>query len=146
VTPVIEALSQPPMAARRVEVVERKGLGHPDTICDALVEAVAVALNRMYRERAGAILHYNIDKALLVAGQCVTGFGWGELTRPMTLYVGDRATFEADGVKLPVEETMGEAVDEATAPTASSPSRGPRGVRRPPGRTRCHTRGRSTAC
>ena len=69
-TLVIEALRQAPVAARRIELVERKGLGHPDTICDALVEAVAVALNRMYRERTGAIQHYNIDKALLAAGQC----------------------------------------------------------------------------
>jgi len=110
-TLVIESLAQPPVAARRVELVERKGLGHPDSICDAVVEAIAIALNRMYRERTGAILHYNIDKALLVAGQCTMGFGWGEVTRPMTLYVGDRATFEADGVKLPVEDTMREAVD-----------------------------------
>lgn len=110
-TLVIEALRQAPVAARRIELVERKGLGHPDTICDALVEAVAVALNRMYRERTGAIQHYNIDKALLAAGQCAKGFGWGEVTRPMTLFVGDRATLEANGVRLPVEETMREAVD-----------------------------------
>lgn len=110
-TVAIEALRQPAVAARRMELVERKGLGHPDTICDCLVEAIAVALNRMYRERTGTILHYNIDKALLVAGQCVMGFGWGEVTRPMSLFVGDRATFEADGIKLPVEETMHEAVD-----------------------------------
>jgi S-adenosylmethionine synthetase len=110
-TLVIEALRQSPVATRRVELVERKGLGHPDAICDSLVEAIAIALNRMYRERTGAILHYNIDKALLAAGQCVKGFGWGELKRPMTLFVGDRATFEADGEKLPVEATMREAVD-----------------------------------
>jgi len=108
---VIEALQQTPVAARRIELVERKGIGHPDTICDALVEAIAIALNRMYRERTGAILHYNIDKALLAAGQCVKGFGWGEVRRPMTLFVGDRATFEADGQKLPVEATLREAVD-----------------------------------
>src|SRR5688572_13621773 len=95
-TLVIEALRQSPVAARRVELVERKGLGYPDTNCDSLVEAIAIALNRLYRERTGTVLHYNIDKALLVAGQCVKGFGWGELKRPMTLFVGDRATFEAD--------------------------------------------------
>ena len=110
-TLVIEALRQPSVAARRAELVERKGLGHPDTICDALVETIAVALNGMYRERTGAILHYNIDKALLVAGQCAMGFGWGGVTRPMTFYVGDRATFEVDGVKLPIEETTHAAVD-----------------------------------
>ena len=60
-----------------MEVVERKGIGHPDTICDSLVEAVSVALNCMYLAELGAIPHYNIDKALLIAGQCAKGFGWG---------------------------------------------------------------------
>ena len=107
---VVEALRQPSVAARRVELVERKGLGHPDTICDSLVEAIAVALNGLYRERAGRILHYNIDKAMLVAGQCAKGFGRGEVTKPMRLIVGDRATLEVGGVALPVEETMRAAV------------------------------------
>lgn len=109
-TLVIEALRQTPVAARRVELVERKGIGHPDTICDSLVEAIAVALNRMYRARTGTILHYNIDKALLVAGTCEKDFGGGRITRPMRLFVGDRATLTVDGTALPVEETLHEAV------------------------------------
>ena len=51
----VEALPGPPIARRRVELVERKGLGHPDTICDSLVETIALALNRMYVERLGAV-------------------------------------------------------------------------------------------
>jgi S-adenosylmethionine synthetase len=108
---VVEALSDTPVRRRRVELVERKGIGHPDTMCDALVEAIALALNRMYLERAGTIPHYNIDKALLVAGQCVKRFGGGEVTRPMELIVGDRATFTIDRTTLPVEETAQAAVD-----------------------------------
>jgi S-adenosylmethionine synthetase len=108
---VIEALAGPPVGRRRVEIIERKGIGHPDTICDSLVEAIAVALNRMYLERLGTVAHYNVDKALLIAGQCRKGFGGGEVTRPMEFIVGDRATFEADGSKLPVEETANIAVD-----------------------------------
>ncbi len=108
---ILEALRETPVARRRIELVERKGLGHPDTICDALVEAISLALNRMYLAEAGAILHYNVDKALLAAGQCRKGFGWGELTQPMELVVGDRATFEVDGKRLPVEETARAAVE-----------------------------------
>jgi S-adenosylmethionine synthetase len=108
---IVEALDGPPVARRRVELVERKGLGHPDTICDSLVEAVAVALNRMYVERLGTVVHYNVDKALLIAGQSRTDFGGGVVTRPMEFIVGDRATFEAGGVKLPVEDTALAAVD-----------------------------------
>ena len=109
-TLVIEALCQTAVASRRVELVERKGIGHPDTICDALAEAIAVALNRMYRARTGTILHYNIDKALLVAGACEKRFGGGRVTRPMRFFIGDRATFTLDGARLPVEDTLHEAV------------------------------------
>jgi S-adenosylmethionine synthetase len=108
---VIDAVREVPVARRRFELVERKGLGHPDTVCDSLVEAASLALNRMYLAKLGAIAHYNVDKALLVAGQCPKGFGWGAVTRPMELVIGDRATFTVDGTTLPVEETVRSAVD-----------------------------------
>ena len=107
---VIEALGTQPVPRRRIEVVERKGIGHPDTMCDSLVETVSVALNRMYLAELGAVPHYNIDKALLIAGQCAKGFGWGAVTRPMEFVIGDRATDDVDGRKLPVEETVRQAV------------------------------------
>lgn len=106
----VEALGVTPVAQRRVELVERKGLGHPDTICDELAEAVALALNRMYREHTGAVLHYNVDKALLVAGRCAKTFGGGRLLEPMELVLGDRATVELEGRALPVAEAVEEAV------------------------------------
>ncbi len=108
---VIEALDGTPVAERRMEVVERKGLGHPDTICDSVVEAASIALSRLYLEHAGVIAHYNVDKALLVAGQCVKRFGGGEVVRPMELIIGDRATDELNGRTLPVGDAVREAVD-----------------------------------
>ena len=51
-----------------IEIVERKGLGHPDTICDLVMERISVALSNAYLERFGRILHHNRDKGLLVAG------------------------------------------------------------------------------
>jgi len=65
----LEALGDVPVARRRTELVERKGLGHPDSVCDALVEAASLALNRLYLERRGTILHYNLDEALLAVGE-----------------------------------------------------------------------------
>lgn len=111
----IEAIEGRPVPDRRIEVVERKGLGHPDTICDAVAEAASVALAGMYLERAGAIAHYNVDKALLVAGGCEKRFGGGELTRPMELIIGDRATDVVNGCRLPVAETVCRAVEAWTA-------------------------------
>jgi S-adenosylmethionine synthetase len=58
------------LSENTVEVVERKGLGHPDTICDALVETFSQNLCRDYRRRFEQILHHNVDKALLCAVAC----------------------------------------------------------------------------
>jgi len=109
---VIESLRGLPVSQRRIELVERKGIGHPDTICDSLVEAVAIGLNRMYLKHLGAVAHYNVDKALLMAGQSRVWFGGGEVKRSAQFIVGDRATFAIGHDRLPIEETVHNAADE----------------------------------
>jgi S-adenosylmethionine synthetase len=87
-----------------VEVVERKGLGHPDTICDALAEALSRSLCREYRERFGAILHHNVDKALLCAGCAAPAFGGGTVTRPFDIYLAGRAICTVGAEIVPVRQ------------------------------------------
>jgi S-adenosylmethionine synthetase len=95
-----------------VEVVERKGKGDPDSICDALVEEVSRALTREYVAHFGGPLHHNVDKALLWAGAAEPAFGEGEVLRPMRIYLAGRATMEMDGIRIPVAEV---AVEGARA-------------------------------
>src|SRR6185369_1323255 len=85
-----------------VEIVERKGVGHPDQICDCVMDAISVALSRAYLQHFGTILHHNIDKGLLAAGRVEKRFGGGEMLQPMELTIGDRATFTASGQEIPV--------------------------------------------
>ena len=92
------------MTDHRVEIVERKGTGHPDFICDSIMEAISVALSREYRKVFGTVLHHNIDKGLLAAGRTEVMFGGGRLTKPMELIIGDRATSSAGGRKIPVRD------------------------------------------
>lgn len=87
-----------------LEIVERKGVGHPDTICDALAEALSTGLSRFYLDQFGAILHHNVDKALLCGGAACPAFGGGEILEPVVIYLAGRATREFQGVKVPVEE------------------------------------------
>ncbi|KCZ71660.1 archaeal S-adenosylmethionine synthetase [Candidatus Methanoperedens nitroreducens] len=93
----IEELSATPIAERKVEVVERKGIGHPDYICDSIMNQVSVELSKEYIKRFGTVMHHNIDKGMLVAGEVKTKFGGGVILKPMRLIFGDRATFEVDG-------------------------------------------------
>jgi S-adenosylmethionine synthetase len=90
--------------ARDVEMVERKGRGHPDSICDGLAEAFSIGLTRAYYERCGAILHHNVDKVLLAAGSSNPRFGGGEVTAPLEVFLAGRATSMADGIVIPVSE------------------------------------------
>lgn len=87
-----------------VEIVERKGTGHPDQICDSVMDAISVALSKAYLEEFGTILHHNIDKGLLAAGRVEKRFGGGEVIEPMELTIGDRATFSVAGKEIPVED------------------------------------------
>lgn len=96
-------IDAPSPAAAPFEIVERKGVGHPDTICDALTEALSHALCRFYIERFGLILHHNVDKALLWGGAARPAFGGGEVVAPIELYIAGRATRDARGVAVPVE-------------------------------------------
>ena len=98
-----------PSAGREVEIVERKGLGHPDTICDSIAEEVSRTLCTHYLSRVGHVLHHNADKALLVAGRSEPAFGGGRVREPMRLIVGDRATIEWRGEFFPVHELAEEA-------------------------------------
>jgi len=104
IEPLILESSRVPLAQESVEIVERKGLGHPDTICDAVMEAVAVRLAQAYVKTCGRVLHFNADKGMLVAGQVACRFGGGSVLAPMRLVMGDRATFEWKGKRIPVKE------------------------------------------
>jgi S-adenosylmethionine synthetase len=98
--------------ANAVEVVERKGLGHPDTICDALAETLSRNLCRAYQERFGLVLHHNVDKALLCGGRAAPAFGGGVVLAPTTVYLAGRATTEIAGRNIDVAEI---AVDGSRA-------------------------------
>ena len=95
-----------------VEYVERKGLGHPDSICDSIMQTAAESLRQEYRSRCGHILHHNLDKALLVAGQSEPAIGGGRMVSPIQIIAGDRAMTSLGDVKIPVAEIVESAVSE----------------------------------
>ncbi|MCX7770953.1 MAG: methionine adenosyltransferase [Proteobacteria bacterium] len=102
----IETIAGYTMSEQFLEIVERKGKGHPDTICDSIVESISIALAEEYKKRAGKILHFNIDKALLSAGKVEKSFGGGKVLKPIELIVGDRATFFIGNKKIPIQELI----------------------------------------
>ena len=101
---IVETYKGKSISEHRVEIVERKGTGHPDQICDSIMDAISVALSQTYLREFGTILHHNIDKSLLAAGRVEKFFGGGKVVQPMELIIGDRATFRAAGREIPVAD------------------------------------------
>ncbi|TFF84193.1 methionine adenosyltransferase [Candidatus Heimdallarchaeota archaeon] len=88
-----------------VEIVERKGKGHPDFICDKAAEELSISLSKWYIENHGRILHHNVDKAVLCGGQSNTKIGSGEVLEPIYLLLVGRAVgigSKMNGKYLPI--------------------------------------------
>ena len=59
---IVKELIQKPIEEQEVEIVERKGIGHPDSISDGIAESVSRALCQVYMEKFdGKIMHHNTD-------------------------------------------------------------------------------------
>lgn len=101
-----------PVAQGPTEFVERKGVGHPDSLCDGVAEAVSRRLSRFYRDEFGHILHHNTDKVHLGAGRSQPAFGGGTVLDPIYVLVGGRATKTVDGEPIPVDELATTAARE----------------------------------
>jgi len=102
----VNALNQTPVEQQPIEICERKGVGHPDSICDSMMDKISIALSEEYLRRFGTILHHNIDKGLLVAGEVECRLRGGRVLKPMLVVFGDRATFGVGGDSVPVEEIV----------------------------------------
>ena len=86
-------INQRPPFLPSVEFVERKGSGHPDTICDRLAEDLARDLARTSLEQTGRVQHFNVDKAIFAAGSVDVGFGGGEHTKRSRLVLVGKVNF-----------------------------------------------------
>jgi len=99
-----------PIEKQKIELVERKGLGHPDSLCDGIAESVSRALCAEYIERYGRVLHHNTDQVELVGGAARPEYGGGEMIKPVYILLSGRATTLVDNERIPVSEI---AIDAA---------------------------------
>ncbi|MEV7466821.1 methionine adenosyltransferase [Streptomyces kronopolitis] len=87
-------------------IVERKGLGHPDTLADHLAERLSRAYSRYTVRHFGAVLHHNFDKLALLGGASEVRYGGGAMTAPIRVLVNGRAAPTCGGERIPVTEIV----------------------------------------
>ena len=86
-----------------VEIVERKGIGHPDSLCDGMAERISVEYSRWCLEHIGVVLHHNFDKVQLVAGEANVGYGRGEMIKPIRIQIAGRGLSTYNGQRVPMD-------------------------------------------
>jgi len=95
-----------------VEIVERKGIGHPDSLCDGIAERISVEYTRWCQENLGVLLHHNFDKVQLVAGEVEVGYGGGYMLKPIRIQIAGRGTPAFQGRKVPMDDIAIEAAKQ----------------------------------
>ena len=96
----VEPYMATPIEKQQIELVERKGIGHPDSIADGLAEAVSRAFCKEYIDKCGAILHHNTDETQIAAGRSHPKFGGGQILHPIYILLVGRATKHFQGIDI----------------------------------------------
>ena len=109
---IVEKLNQTPIEELDIELVERKGIGHPDSISDGIAESVSRALCNLYLDELGGVLHHNTDEVQITAGESNPIFGGGEVIKPIDFLLTGRGVSEYEGKKLAVDRVAIEAAKE----------------------------------
>ncbi|MBR3897878.1 MAG: hypothetical protein IKJ43_01180 [Bacilli bacterium] len=89
------------------EVVERKGIGHPDTIADALANECSKEYSKACLKEFGAVLHHNLDKFYFGGGWVFNDFGLIDKKKPIIARINGRISknvgdkiIDVDGIMI----------------------------------------------
>ncbi len=116
----VEELVHTPIEQQGTEIVERKGVGHPDSMMDGIAEAVSRSLCKMYLDRYQRILHHHTDQGEIVGGQSAPKFGGGIVLEPANVILVGRATTTVNNERLPYRTTAVEAAREYIKKTCTN--------------------------
>ncbi len=105
----VKELKSETVESKETEMVERKGIGHPDSVADGIAEQVSRGLCRYYVEHFGRVLHHNTDECQVVGGQSIPEFKGGKVTEPIYVLLVGRATTEVNGEKIPFKRIAEDA-------------------------------------
>ncbi|WP_242318994.1 methionine adenosyltransferase [Bacillus cereus group sp. BfR-BA-01349] len=94
------------------EVVERKGLGHPDTLADGIAEAAEIEYCRYCLDKFGYIPHHNFDKVMIVGGHCIQKYDGDNFSDPIKVIFMGRGSKSFGDETIPLEDIQIKAAKE----------------------------------
>jgi S-adenosylmethionine synthetase len=94
------------------ELVERKGIGHPDTMCDAIAERASQLYSQYCLEHFGRVAHHWFDKVMIFGGEAFLEYGKGELTNPYTVLFAGKGAYQCGEQPIPLVDILRQAAAE----------------------------------
>ncbi|STP81983.1 S-adenosylmethionine synthetase [Enterococcus cecorum] len=93
------------------EIVERKGSGHPDTLCDAIAERCSYEYCKYFKEKFNRYAHHWFDKVVLVGGRSDIRYGVGKIIEPYKILICGKCVKRVGDYEIPVYQIFQRAVD-----------------------------------
>ena len=111
----VQATTAHDIEALPYELVERKGAGHPDTMCDAIAERASRYYSQFCLEHFGRIAHHWFDKVLLFGGEANVDYGIGEMVRPYKVLFAGKGAYAVGETPIPLADILFRAAADTLA-------------------------------
>lgn len=95
-----------------VEIVERKGLGHPDTLADILAESFSNKYSQYSLNKFGFIPNHVVDKVTLLGAKSNVSFGRGKIITHITACLFGKAAKQIGNQKINVKKIFQDSVKD----------------------------------
>ena len=94
------------------EVVERKGMGHPDTLADKLAELCSQEYSKYCLQNFGCVLHHNFDKLYIGAGKFIFENNQVKMYDKIKVFLNGRASITMNGQKIDLNTILSPVIKD----------------------------------
>ena len=98
-------------STQNIEVVERKGVGHPDSVADIIAETMSNEYSRYSLDKFGIVLNHWFDKVLISGGEALLSPGGSQVVKKPRVYLFGKVTNVTD-FDFPLEKLFTKVVHE----------------------------------
>lgn len=89
-----------------VLAIERKGIGHPDTLSDVLADEFSRQYSSYCLDHTGTILNHWVDKLCLVGASAKVQWGQFHIYKPITVHLFGKITQSVGNIEIPIRDLL----------------------------------------
>ncbi|MFD6096838.1 methionine adenosyltransferase [Nocardiopsis flavescens] len=98
--------------ARGFDVVERKGIGHPDSLADIVAEEFSRRYSLYGIDHFGAVPNHWVDKVALIGAEAEVAFGGHTIRKPVSAHLFGKVTRAVGSATLPIDDLFQSVVED----------------------------------